>query len=325
MEFKGEEFLKNIEIEKEKVELEKQSQHLESQKNESIIKNKFNNNSFQIHSKNDFNDDSVVVDIKGSFEDELDDIKLTSNSTNNETKKKYIILSISLSILFVLTIIIIRLISDDSEENSLFKTPAIEQIRQDSILDTPNANEKYEALIKQKAKQTIQKELNLKSIAKEEIPLPKVEEKVDTDKQIQESSNDVFGMEKKIKKQIEVKKIIPINKPVPIPVKTKKVIEAPKKIVKSTIKQKPTKIVKPVRLIGNFIQIGAFTQLPNKILLKSVIEEGYEYKIHKMIIKGTTYNKVLIGPYKGEIASQNARDKIRKDLNKPKAYILRLK
>ncbi len=318
MEFKGEEFLKNIEIEKEKVELEKQAQNLESQKNKAIIKNKFNNN---------FNDDPVVVDIKGSFEDELNDIKLTSNiNSNSETKKKYIILSISLSILFILTIVIIRLISDDSKENSLFTTPVTEEIRQDRILDAPNANEKYEALIKQKAKQTIQKELNLKSISKEEIPLPKVEKKINTQKQIQESTNDIFGMENKIEKEDEKvekerKKPITTKETVPVLVENKKVISIPQKIVK----QQPVKVVKQTKLVGNFIQIGAFTKAPNKILLKLVEEEGYTYKIHKMIIKGTAYNKVLIGPYKGEIASQNARDKIRKDLNKPKAYILRLK
>ncbi len=324
MEFKSEEFLKNIEIEKEKVELKKQAQHLESQKNESVIKNRFNNNSFQTGSTNNFNDDSVVVDIKGSFEDELDDIKLTNNSMNSETKKKYIILSISLSILFILTIVIIRLVSDDTKENSLFTTSVTEQIKQDKILDTPDANEKYDALIKQKAKQTIQKELNLKSIAKEEIPLPIVEEKVDTKKQTQESTNDIFGMEKKPQEKVEteVNKPVVTKKLVQTPIKIKETVEIPKKIQKKEIVKE---VKKPARLVGNFIQIGAFTKAPNKILLKLITEEGYTYKLHKMVIKGTTYNKVLIGPYKGERASQIARDKIRKDLNKPQAYILRLK
>ncbi len=154
MQFKGDEFVRNIAIENEKVELEKKVRNLEALKNESVVKKRrFANQT------SSFDDDPVVVDIKNTFDDELNDIKLTDNNTDNETKKKYIILSIALSILFILTIIIIRLISDDSKEDALFTAPSTEQIKQDTILDAPNANDKYEALINKKAKRTIQKQL----------------------------------------------------------------------------------------------------------------------------------------------------------------------
>ncbi|MCK5111848.1 MAG: SPOR domain-containing protein [Arcobacteraceae bacterium] len=323
MQFKGDEFIRNIALEKEKVELEKQAQSLEAQKNESIVKTEFEDSS------SPFDNDPVIVDIKDTFEDELNDIKLTSHSADSETKKKYIILSIALSILFILTIIIIRLISDDTQKDSLFTTPSIEQIEQDNILDAPNSNEKYEALINKKAKQTIQKELDLKSIAKEEIPLPKVEQEQNTKKHIKEISNDVFGMEKKAKPVVEkivekvkeVKKPLTIKKPAPVPIETKKITETPKE----TIKTQPAKVVSLTKLSGSFVQIGAFTKTPNKTLLQKVTKAGYKYTIHKMNIKGTVYNKVIIGPYKDEAATRKALDKIRKDLNKPKAYILRLK
>ena len=101
------------------------------------------------------------MEIKGdelfkNIEIEQEKIELTSlhidPNTKNKPKKKYIILGISLVIVFVLTLIIIRLVSDDREENKFFEIPTVEKLSQDTILNAPSTNEQYEELIEEKVK-----------------------------------------------------------------------------------------------------------------------------------------------------------------------------
>ena len=219
------------------------------------------------------------MEIKGdelfkNIEIEQEKIELTSlhidPNTKNKPKKKYIILGISLVIVFVLTLIIIRLVSDDREENKFFEIPTVEKLSQDSVLNTPSTNEQYEELIEEKSQETIQ-EPEVKRVTEKEIIVPIVQKKV----------------------------------------KTKEVIK--KEIIKKT------------KSSGFYVQIGAFSKSPNKTLLRKIGLKGFEYIIHNVTIKGKTYHKVLIGPYKNRSEINKVFGKIKKDLKKPNAYILRLK
>ena len=305
MEFKGEEFIRNLEIEKEKAQLQEQFDALEAEKAETIIQN----------TSKYYDDEPVIVDIhKDNSHQQLDDILWTDS--NNESKKKYIILAIALSILFILTIVIIRLISADSDKNKAFSEPQVETIAQDKILDAPNADEKYQAIIDKKLK----KDLDIDKIAQQEIPVPKEVKKEKKAKPAETSDGDLFGMLEKEKK-VEVKQ----------PVKTQKVEpkETPKQQVakeKTDVKPEPIKEkVVATSVTGSYVQVGAFTKTPNKALLTQIKKAGYNYIIHKMDVKGTTYNKVLIGPYENRKSVDAVIGKIKKDLNKPGAYVLKLK
>ena len=331
MEFKGNEFIRNIEIEKEKAELKKQSDALELEKKQSVINNNYNaasSNSPQYFENNsapvNFNEDPVLVDIKNdSGGQELDDILLSNNAkeVNQENKKKYIVLSIALIILFILTIIIIQLISEDKQEDKLFVKTDIEKIKQDKIIGTNNEDKKYQELIDKKTKKKINKKLNLDAIVKEETPIQIPKEKP-TQTVIKKTTTDVFGMETKAK---EITKK-PIKKEITIPVK--QVITPKKKVIKKIIEQpKVTPVVKktPSKVSGLYIQIGAFTKPPSKTLVNKIKKAGYNYIVHKMVIKGTLYNKVLIGPYANKIEAKKVIGKIKKDLKSSGAYILKLK
>ena len=334
MEFKGNEFIRNVEIEKEKAELKKRTDALDAQKNKSVINNGYSDISlespqyFQDQSnESDINDEPVLLDIKRESQTrDLDDILLENNSqTNNNNKKKYIYLTISLIILFILTITIIQLISEDTKENRLFVKPNIEKIEQDNILSSTDADKKYQQIIDKKTKKTIQKKLNLDTIVKKEIPLPKEKKKTikkNRTKKVKKTITDVFGMEQKpvIKKTIKsIKKLKPRPKPKPKPIIKK--IQKP--ITKSVVKSKP-KII-PKKTTGTFVQVGAFTKAPSKKLLNTIKKYGYNYTIVKMTIKGRLYNKVLIGPYTNKQKTSKALSKIKKDLNNKNAYILKLK
>ncbi len=344
MEFKGDEFIRNIEIEKEKAELKRRVESLDAEKSKPISQNKsednFNedftndqesSNYLDINSQKNFseklNDEPVIVNIKKESNSELNNI-LLDNKTN-ENKKKYILLGIALSVLFILTILIIRLISDDKKDNQSFISQEIEKIKQDNIPDTPNVNEKYQEIVDSNVKQTIQKKLDLDKISQEEVPLPKVEQKPIKKIVKEEPITDVFGMETKArikekvktslkntkqKQSVEIKEIDTIQETS---------IEEPIKIKPIQKQIKKTKTIKKVS--GSFVQIGAFTQKPNKTLLNQVTKAGYTYIVHKMNIRGTIYNKVLIGPYKDRKETEEMIIKIKKDLNKPDAYILKLK
>ena len=309
MKIKGDEFIKNLEIEKEKAQLQKKSEALDSEKNPSILK-----------TPQYFDDEPVIIDIKQDHPQELKDILLDEDDEQS-SKRKYIILSISLIILFILTIIIIRLISYNNDDK-LFTKP--EPLKQDKIIQVEDSNNQYDTLIQKNVQQTIQQKLDIKEITQKEVPLPKVETKKTKIKKIETTQTDVFGMESFPKAQPK-SKVKPISKPQKksIIVKSKK--NNIKKITKKTVVHKKSITPKIKKVTGNYIQVGAFTKQPSNLLINNIKRLKYPYIIHKMKIKNIVYNKVLIGPYKSNKEILRVINKIKKDLKVPGAYTLRLK
>ena len=111
-------------------------------------------------------------------------------------------------------------------------------------------------------------------------------------------------MEKEIKKETKSQNIQkPIKKPKP---------KEAKKTIKT--KQKKNIIVKQPKPTGIFIQVGAFTKQPSKSLLKKIKQANYKYIVYKMKVKGTFYNKVLIGPYKSRKEALKVINQVRQTL-----------
>ena len=182
MKFKGDEFIRNVEIEKEKAKLKQQTDALNTQMRSSIVKEDI-----------EIDNESVTVDISSTPTSDIANLHLENKK--NVKIKKYVVLSIVLIILFILTIVVIKLISDD--KNELFDTLN----NKNNILNEPDAVDKYQALIEKKAKQTIQKKLDLNDIVKKETPLPNIEtQAVQTTKKANTKKinlTDLFEMEKK--------------------------------------------------------------------------------------------------------------------------------
>jgi DedD protein len=297
MQFKGDEFVRNVKIEKEKAQLQKQAEALEAQKNETVVQ-----------PTPLYDDEPVLVDIKENLNNnpEMEDIRISDDT--NIDKKRYIILSIALIILFILTIVIIRVISDDNKDDKLFNN-----VKQDNLLSSKDANERYQRLIEKKTKQTIQKELDINKIVKDEVPLPKIDKqpkKLSANSKITEPTkklpSDLFDMEKK--PTVQEPKTTTVKKNIT----TEKEIKKPK-----------TKPIKSVA--GTYIQIGAFVNKPNKSLLIQIKNKGFKYLIHKVKIKGTLYNKLLIGPYQNRAKANSVIKQVRKEFKNKNAYILELK
>ena len=104
-EFKGDQFVKNVQIQQERNELEQRLNELSQTQT-----TKRTNNPIQ---------EEMSFQEK---EQELGNIMLNSSGSNEENKKKYLILGIILIILFLSTILVIRLFNDDKKPQNDFIT-----------------------------------------------------------------------------------------------------------------------------------------------------------------------------------------------------------
>ncbi len=338
MEFKGEEFVKKVQLKQEKETLKLRLQDLEDQ---DTVKEP--NSNIRIDTQEN------LLDLP---EQELGDI-LLSNSDEPADKKKYIILGLVLVVLFLITIIIIRLVTtSDNDKNDSFVNKK-ENISQDKILDDENIEQQYQKIIKQKMKKRqeekianqdaaslkAQEALNIKKTQKEEI-------KTNKEKEIQE-----------VKKAKEIKKELLILKEKP-----KKVLE--KELKKSSSKQvvQPKKAVKkeektsgwPVKkqtlrepavtdftkarnanklnntktVIANsgyFIQLGAFTKKPSDSYLNKIKQSGFNYKLYNETIQNTKYIKVLVGPYPSRAVAEKNMPNVKSKIGLKSAFVKQLK
>jgi DedD protein len=287
MEVKGDEFLKNLEIEKEKAELEKRRSELNSQKFQSV----YQQASSPLNSVSDMDTDYQ----------ELDDIRLNKNANN---KQKYIVFGFALVLLFLITILIIRLISEPQNDNNFTEEQIIEE-------------EPKEMVHKVSSPKQVNKALDIQSIIQSEDNIAIKTEEEPKKQEIVENDGDLFGIEKqqeKAEKKTDVIKKDKIVKQEPI----KKVIiekEPIKEIKLEEPKKEPT-------IKGYYIQVGAFTKYPDNKLLNTLKKNGYRYTLHKMEIKGKLYTKVLIGSYKSKPEANSNLPYIKQRINK-NAYVLR--
>jgi len=301
MEIKGEDFLKNLEIEKEKLRLKEQSESLDKNKQSAIYSNS-NDNPYS----NYINDDE---------DNELDDIVLKDKKSN---KQKYIILAFALILLFLITIIIIRLVSNPvnedsfSNDNSLINDSKIQNISTkdktiDQTLNDTNSNDiDIENTLDIEKTQKIEEKIISDLIKEKESNINKPQE---------DAKSDLFNintnkLESKTANE-DIKKET---------IKPKDIVITPKKVIKKETKNITTKSIS-----GFYIQVGAFVKEPNPKLLKKLKSSKYKYILHKMTINNKLYTKVLVGPYKTRKEITNKLNNVKKITNNQKAYILELK
>jgi DedD protein len=305
MEVRGEDFVKNLEIERQKTKLEEERLKLEEQKEQSVILNSNNlDNSFE---------DTQVED------NELDDIKLDDNK---DSKQNYIILGFAFVLLFLITIIIIRLISGDDtksnlDDNTFIQTETTEEIistkqNEDIVNDTTSNDMINKALDIQKIETNKENEIIVEDTPKKESV---------KDKELQ---NNIFEINQQEQTAKAIKKEI-VKPKVEEKKETKKKLVNPYKNIVIKDEYKPSVKVSSSKIHGYFIQIGAFSKVPNKKLLSRLHNANLNYKLHKMTINGKKYIKLLVGPYKSHTQALKYLSKTRQVSKNNKAYILRFK
>lgn len=266
-------------------------------KNEALIK-KDQENQQRDNLEPEMSERKITEDTKIQEDQEYSDIMLSSNSNNAVNKKKYLILGLVLVILFLLTIIIIRLVNNDSTQNDSFAKSSEEKSEQ--TVASENIEEQYQKIINEK----------LKNIQEEKEAPVAVEEKI-----LQEKTAELKTTEEKIVETVE---------------KTKELYVAPKKVALEEPKIIPIKKITPkantslvtTKPKGTFIQIGAFSKMPNNKYLSNITKNGFSYNIYKVNINNSLFHKVLIGPYNSKKEAKADESNVKKKLKISGTYVL---
>ena len=322
MEIKGEDFIKNVQIKREQTELEERLMELESQAKNI---NSSSKNPYEQNNPYASNDNFTYEEEVNKTESELDDILLGANnsSQNKDNKKKYIVLGLVLAVLFLITIIIFRLLDNQTkvEDDSLTKKETIEQ---DKPLND-NIEQQYQKIVNEKLKsiedlnnktekqnKDITEAMDLNNIQKEEKKISLPEPSQNDIEKAKELKKDIFNVESKT---VEIEKPKPIvKKPV-----VKKVVAkpTPKPVVKTTKKiltNEPN---------GTFIQVGAFSRNIDKKYMDNLRTSNLKYVFYKVNVKGTTFTKVLVGPYNSRSDAINNMNSVKAKLKIDSAFILK--
>ena len=295
MEFKGDEFLKNVQVRQE----------------EEILRQKlgeFENNR-QNSSSNPYNNQEYV-NADPYNDNELGDILLQNSSKNGEyqdNKKKYIVLGVALVLLFVITIVIIRLISTDSTSNDA-KPQGESALEQDKALNDDKIQQEYQQILNDKLKKVDGSTAELPKDGLDDIKTLETQEESLPVKNDQQSN--------------------PLNIVKEEPATVEETQEEPEPAVKEVATPKTTKTTtKPQATTaskGVYVQIGAFSQRPTDKFLADIEAKGFEYKLHSVTVQGKELTKLLIGPYKSRTEVNSKLSTIKKTFNAPSAFILEL-
>lgn len=308
MKIRGEEFIKKVKLKSEKNEIEQRLNEINEA--ESIYEEPTVEQATPTQNRLD-------REIELQEEQEYSDIMLGKETTNEQNKKKYLILGLVLVILFLLTIIIIRLLTGNSTTDESFSKT--KDNMNEKVVENENIEEQYQKIINEKLnsiKEEKEKQSALEEKIEESLDLEKIEEK-ETVEEIAKTKPDVFEVKeepayvptKKVSlEEPKIKEVVKKEKAKP---QEKKVVKKASNVNKITTKPK-----------GTFIQIGAFSKVPNDKYLNNITKKGFKYTIYKVSINNKLFHKVLIGPYNSKGQAKLATADVKKKLNVSGAFIL---
>jgi len=286
--------------------------------------------------------------LKKEKESNLSDIILEKDSSSGDKTKKYLLIAASSVLLFLVVLIVLKMFNNTNisqSENLAGIGEGIEQksqevtdksldafdeakntlFKEEPIIDESSETDlKFEEMVRKLKQQDAQenREIATKEENKSDLTPQKEESVINKIKEV--TTTPVKVVQENVEKKIEkVEEALKPSRSTPV-VETA-VISTPKEVIVST-KQDYIPTASPISsMSGYFIQVGATAKsFPDRRFLTKVKNAGYDYIVHKVVIKGKDIKKVLIGPY-------NTRAEAREDLNSvqstinPSAYIYRIK
>ncbi|BCD61930.1 DedD protein [Nitratiruptor sp. YY08-26] len=246
-------------------------------------------------------------DLEELHTNELDDIVLEKYEKKNKIKR-YLLISGSLLLIFLIVLSIVKMISDSSSAP------------QESLVETQEVPTQQEQLSEPSNMQ--------------EVPIIEEDTIKKEESEISQVINEVMKKEKEIaatnQNEPPQRKIIPSH-PVEKKVQTKPVVK-PKKVAKETKKAltktppKHTKKTQQVVKTGSYyIQVGAFLKYyPDKAFLKKIKKAGFNYIIKEVISNGKKIRRVYIGPFQSRKEASKYLGKVRSKISK-NAFITRIR
>lgn len=332
MQIKGEEFMKKVQLQQEREELERKLSELEEVE-------------MTIHEDPVILSRSINTDMNNNMEPndhELNNIMLggVSTNANEENKKKYLILGIVLVVLFLLTIIIIRLLSGGATKEDQFTSNNADSSEIKKLSENSNIEENFQKIINERVKKDSSTPMVPEIAKTTDDKLDNLQQSVENNLQgnetIQEEAPATITnetLDETIKK-IEDKKTVQKEKVVQKKEVTKeKVVEKEAIVEKEAVVEKKAETKKSVKSLveapssdvskGYFVQIGAFTKKPSDSYINEIRNGGFKYKVYQIEIKGTIYNKVLIGPYSTKGSAGQDVDNIKEKLKVTNAFVVK--
>lgn len=284
------EFIENIDTGKSKEWLTPEEERSEELKKKSIDEEK----NYMGMESNEDNSEFVNQSFESNFQNNnVEDLKLDTPVARYN--KKYIILGFGLVLLCIITVLIIRLISNNDTQNQYAEVnPLKSEVSQESLLNKIDSSEEA------------QKDIDIKNTFEKSKLIMETPE---------ESNNVPLVLDTP---EVEVEEVV--KKASKIETRT---LSAPKRKIVVFSPQETNFAKKANVMKGYFIQIGAFIKEPNKSLLKSIGTKGYKYKVQQIKINGKIYNKVLIGSFKTRAEATKKLDQVKLDFKNPNAYILK--
>ncbi|MDX4062350.1 SPOR domain-containing protein [Aliarcobacter skirrowii] len=324
MQISGDDFLKKVQLKQEGEELKRKLNELNQAESNMQNLNLSNSLNSAYNSDNSYEEIQRLqnnIELENS-NDEFDSLILEKRSNRSDNKKKYLMLGAILLVLFLLTVVIVGLLSNkdkkgdpfmpqdlSSSDTNISKESSIEESYQ-KILDDTNRKSAEQSLEDLKENDSLD---NLNSI-KEIVEEPK------------ETTITNEDLDKTIQKIEEKKSVAPVVK-----VEEKKAPSTqnePKKSIRELVEGKSTqnsatKTVETTTSIskGFYVQIGAFKNRPDSAYLQKIKQNDFEYKI----IEESNLNKLLIGPYSSRANANTQMPNIKTKLNIQSAFIKEVK
>jgi len=227
---------------------------------------------------------------------ELNDIILDKNGSSNKNKKVIFAAATFGVVLIAVVLIMSSMSSNDTQNLPQANLPEVENT---NYLAEDNTNEDTTDPLFEEV-EVVEEDTN------NDDNLDMIAQKLKQESQ--KKSNMIQDME-------EEEEVVVIDKPKPT------VKHEPKKVVKQVVKKEHKTATKSVAKKEKatphyyYVQVGSFSKYkPNKKFLKSITDNGFKYKYHKVNINSKTINKILIGPFKSEKDARVALKTIRKKI-----------
>ncbi|NPA03462.1 MAG: SPOR domain-containing protein [Epsilonproteobacteria bacterium] len=245
-------------------------------------------------------EDVTVEELDDLDNQELEDIVL-DNYEHKDRFKKWMFLSGSIALIFIIVISIVKIVSDSSSapQDALIENEEIALEEKSSIED------------------------NL-----EEIPILEANEEDDKE-EFHKVISEVMKKEQMLAQSDIAKSLLAQETPPPKPVE-KRVVERkvyhPPKVTHPSPKPTPPKPKpKPSSPKNIYIQVGAFLkQGPDERFLDKIKELGFNYRVKEFEINDKKVKRVYIGPFASRKEASNYLPKIRSHIN-PHAFITRIR
>ena len=332
MQIIGDDFVKKVQLKQEKEELEKKLSELDETRismGNINLTNNLNNAYKGIDNNDDMNEmNRLQQNINYDDSNEFDNIMLNQQQGGEDNKKKYLILGIVLVVLFLLTIIIIRLLTSDSKKEDPFTSNNQSSSEMKTLSENSgNIEDRYQRILDDKAKKdstepVVNQQINTSNDRLDMIKETKEEAKLAQNENFSDNSIPNETLDETIKK-IEEKKQTPKTSETTPAASTKTQAE-PKKSIRDLVEgnagAKSTN--QEATASGYFIQIGAFSKRPSESYLKNITNQGFKYKVIQEDVKGSTFNKLLIGPYSSRAAASNDVSAVKNKLNIQNTFIV---